>query len=324
MSKKQDLSNPDVRKQDRAASGAPKSGWAVSDRFSWEEIHQRVLATADEEIASKSRELFFSGITAGFAIILTLIGYAVGSAYFPDNAFLAALLYPIGFMYIIMGRYQLYTENTLPPVKLVLTRLASLPLLLRLWVIVLVANVIGAAIGSLILANTHVLSQDALNMALGFVSHGVELGWWDIFFRALFAGWLVAGVVWLSTAARDTISRLLIIYFVFYMIAVCDLFHVVTVASEVLLVVFHGGLSYNLVQLFATFWLPVLIGNTVGGVMAFSFMAYAQSEQKRYPEVRVLTMREVLFSMKGGRPFDTPRPRPEWTEKQQQDNGPAA
>jgi formate/nitrite transporter FocA (FNT family) len=323
MSEEQKLSTPDIRKKDRAASGAPQSGWAISDRFSWEEIHQRILASAYEEITSQPRELFFSGVTAGFAIILTLIGYAVGSAHFPDNAFLAALLYPIGFMYIILGRYELYTENTLPPVKLVLTRLASLPLLLRLWGIILAANVIGAAIGSLVLAKTHVLSQDAMNMALGFVSHGLELQWWDIFFRALFAGWLVAGVVWISTAARDTISRLIIIYFVFYMIAVCDLFHVVTTASEVLLVIFHGSLTYGLWQLFSTFWLPVLIGNTVGGVMAFSFMAYAQTEQRRYPEVRVLSLWDVLFSMKGGRPFDTPRPRPEWTEKQQQNNGPA-
>ena len=122
----------EVRERDSAASGAPTAGWATGDRFSWEEIHQRLLAGADEEVAERTRVLFFSGLTAGFAITLTFLGLTTGLAAFPDNPFLASLLYPIGFLYIVLGRYQLFTENTLPPVKLVLTRLASLPLLLFL------------------------------------------------------------------------------------------------------------------------------------------------------------------------------------------------
>jgi len=299
---------PEVRNEDQAASGVPTSGWAIGDRFSWEEILQRVLASADEEISSSFRELFFSGITAGFAIVLTFMGYAVGSAHFPSNKFLAALLYPIGFIYIILGRYQLYTENTLPPVKLVIMRLASLPLLLRLWGIVLIGNIAGAALGAFILANTHVLSAEAIAAGAAFTKHGFSLGWSDIFFKALFAGWLVAGVVWLCVAARDTISRLVIIFIGFYLIAVADLFHVVTTACEVLFFVFLDVSGPGILNLTLTFWLPVLLGNTVGGVLLFTFVGYAQAEQQRQPEVRMLSIKEIFFTMKGGRPFNTPRP----------------
>lgn len=308
---------PDIRESDRTASGAPKAGWAIGDRFSWEEIHQRVLASADEEIAHSPRELLFSGISAGFAIVLTLIGYAVGSSHFPENPFLAAILYPIGFLYIILGGYQLFTENTLPPVKLVLTRLASLPLMLRLWGIVLIANVVGAAFGTLIVAKANILSGEALETALGFIDHGMQQNGWSVFFRAFFAGWLVAGVVWISTAVRDSVSRLWVIYFVFYAIAVCDLYHVVTSASEIFLVIFSNKTSYTAGQMLLEYWLPVLLGNTAGGVLAFTFMAYAQTQQRRYPEVRELSKRDVLFSMKGGRPFETPRPKPEWKEEEE-------
>ncbi|WP_199520222.1 formate/nitrite transporter family protein [Fulvimarina endophytica] len=147
-----------MRERDSAASGAPAAGWATGDRFSWEEIHQRLLASADEEIAERTRVLIFSGLTAGFAITLTFLGLTAGLAAFPNNPFLAALLYPIGFLYIVLGRYQLYTENTLSPVKLVLTRLASLPLLLRLWAIVLASNILGAMIGAYILSEAAVVS----------------------------------------------------------------------------------------------------------------------------------------------------------------------
>ncbi|WP_158059580.1 formate/nitrite transporter family protein [Halorussus halophilus] len=308
MSDESEDSPPVVRSQDRAASGVPAAGWALGDRFSWNEIHQRLLASADEEIASTLSELFFSGFTAGFAIVLTFIGYTVGTATFPNNRFLAAVLYPIGFMYIILGRYELYTETTLPPVKLVLTRLASLPLLLRMWSVVLLANVIGAAFGAFILANTHVLAPAEMEVGAEFLQHGLELGWWDLFFKALFAGWLVAGVVWLHTAARDTISRVVITYLVFYTIPVLGLYHVVSSGAEALFVVFLKTPSPGVLTLIYEFWLPVLLGNTTGGVVLVALASYAQAVRRRYPEIRVLSSREMLFSLKGGRPFETPRP----------------
>ncbi len=303
MNTKNEMEEKETPEEDQAASGVPKEGWAVGDRFSWKEILLRLIASADEEISEKPRGLFFSGLTAGFAIVLTLIGHATGSAQFPDNPFLAALLYPIGFIYIILGRYQLYTENTLPPVKLVLMRLASIPLLLRLWGIVLIANILGTALGAFVMAHTQMLSSEVREAALGFVQHAIELSWWDIFFRALFAGWLVAGVVWINMASKDTITRFILVYFVFFTIAACQLFHVVTTAAEVLFVGFYDHSLFEVSALFTQYWLPVLLGNTAGGVLVFTFVAYAQSERKLFPEVRVLNLRDTFFSMKGGKLF---------------------
>ena len=304
---------PQVRERDSAASGAPAAGWATGDRFSWEEIHQRLLAGADEEIAERTRVLFFSGLTAGFAITLTFLGLTTGLAAFPYNPFLAALLYPIGFLYIVLGRYQLFTENTLPPVKLVLTRLASLPLLLRLWAIVLVSNILGAMVGAFILSEAGVVSEAGGDAAATLLEHSLATGWWSVFFKAFFAGWLVAGLVWLSVAARDTISRVLIIYFVFFTIHATGLYHIISSSCEVFFVYFRSGT--NLGAAAWGFLLPVGLGNTMGGVVAFSLVGYVQSEQQRYPEVRVLSLRDLLFSWKGGRPFETPRPRT-WHDEQ--------
>ena len=303
----------EVRDRDSAASGAPAAGWATGDRFSWEEIHQRLLASADEEIAERTRVLIFSGLTAGFAITLTFLGLATGLAAFPDNPFLAALLYPIGFLYIVLGRYQLYTENTLSPVKLVLTRLASLPLLLRLWAIVLASNILGAVVGAFILSEAGVVSGAGGDAAATLLEHSLATGWWSVFFKAFFAGWLVAGLVWLSVAARDTISRVLMIYFVFFTIHATGLYHIISSSCEVFFVYFRSGIDLS-----AAVWgflLPVGLGNTMGGVVAFSLVGYVQSDQQRYPEVRVLSWRDTLFSSKGGRPFGTPRPRTPYTEQ---------
>jgi formate/nitrite transporter FocA (FNT family) len=286
----------------QAASGAPAAGWAVGDRFSADEIFQRVLASADEEIATGTVELLFSGLAAGFAITLTFVGHAVITAYFPQNQAFAAVLYPIGFLYIILGRYQLYTENTLPPVALVLARLASLPLLFRVWAFVLVGNLIGACLGAFVLANAHVLSPDAARAGTEFARHGLSLGWWAVFWKAIFAGWIVGGVVWLNHASRDTVARFFLIYIAFYTISAAELYHVITTACDALYYIFVT--EAGLVHVFAAFWLPVFLGNTIGGVFLVALVNYAQIEDRRVPEVRELSLREVLVSWRGGNTDD--------------------
>jgi len=72
---------------------------------------------------------------------------------------LSALLSPLCFLYIIVGGYQLYTENTLPPVALTLERLASVPALLCNWLVVLAGNFAGGLLGATVLAYTGVLSD---------------------------------------------------------------------------------------------------------------------------------------------------------------------
>ncbi|MFC6906760.1 formate/nitrite transporter family protein [Halalkalicoccus tibetensis] len=91
--------------------------------------------------------------------------------------------------------YQLYTENTLPPVALVLERLASVPRLLRIWIVVFLANAVGAGIGAYVLANTGVLSLGAVEAASTFGTEDLETSWWDLFYQGVFAAFIVAGVL---------------------------------------------------------------------------------------------------------------------------------
>ena len=294
----------DVREAiDRAQSGAPAAGKAVRDRFSSDEIFQRVVASADEEIGVSARELFFSGLAAGFAITLTFLANATATALYPENDLIAAVLYPIGFIYIVMGRYQLYTENTLPPVALVLTRLASLPLLGRVWGIVLAGNVLGAALGVFVLAQAAVFTPEAAHAATEIGREGIAAGSWALFFKALFAGWIVAGVVWLDHAARDSVTRFLLVYLAFYAISALGLYHVVVTAADTMYLIFTG--AAGVISSVLGFWVPVLLGNTIGGVFLVALVNYAQTGEDRVPRLvtgnEVLSTREWLLGRRVGR-----------------------
>ena len=231
--------DPARESTDEPESGVPAVGHVVPDRFSSDEVFQRLIADADHEITSGTRELFFSGLAGGFAITITYLLYASMSAT-SDSKVVSAILYPLGFVYIIIGGYQLYTENTLPPVALVLERLASLPALFRTWVVVLLGNFAGGALGALVLASTGVFEPATAATAVEISEKGLKTDWWSLFFKGGFAGLVVAGVVWLDFAARDTITRFVLVYVAFLVIPIADLFHVVVSFTELAYLVYLG------------------------------------------------------------------------------------
>jgi formate/nitrite transporter FocA (FNT family) len=300
---------------ERSRSGAPAVGEVVRDRFETDEVFQRIIAAADEEIDTGTRELFFSALAGGFSITLTFLIYSSMTAK-SDNPFIASLLYPVGFIYIILGGYQLYTENTLPPVALVLERLASLPALMRTWVVVAIGNFAGGALGALVLAYTGIFSPEAAAAALEISRHGVETDFWDLFFKGSAAGFIVAGVVWLDFAARDTISRFFLVYVAFLMIPLADLFHVVVSFTE-LMYLFYLGEAALLAGLL-WFVLPVFLGNTIGGVLLVTVVNYFQTTERRLESAREdgverqLSIREWIGGSRVGRtyvPADKPKKR---------------
>jgi len=302
----------DGRDQERgdqrtSRSGVPAEGRVVQDRFSSDELFQRIIAAADEELTSSRRELFFSGVAAGLAITITFLLYASLTQATGKESILRVFLYPIGFIYIIIGGYQLYTENTLPPVALTLERLASVTALFRHWSIVLAGNFTGGVIGALALAHTGVFDPEVAVVAEAIAQEGMKENSWDLFFKGAFAGLIVAGVVWVEYAARDTISRIVVVYLAFLCIPLGNLYHVVVSFTEVIYLVQRTGLG--LVPGLTEFVIPVLLGNTLGGVVLVTVVNYYQTSEQRLGTIAGehtigrLTKREWLFGHLVGRAY---------------------
>ncbi len=263
------MSTEDVRQP-------PAEGSVLSDSFGFSEIFRRVLASAREELDRPTSLLFWSGLAAGLSLGLTFFARATmtGLTGSTSPGFVGNLLYPVGFIAIVLGKYQLFTENTLTPVALVLSRLAKVSNLLRLWATVLVANLVGATLISAMFALTDVKSPEAAKAALAMGKHALEAGIGAVFWRAIIAGWIVATMVWLVHAVSDALSRIVIIWVLMYFIGVSDLFHVVTGTVEVLYLVFEGEAS--IFEIWHRFVIPVLVGNILGGVFFVTVLNTAQ------------------------------------------------
>jgi formate-nitrite transporter family protein len=117
------------------------------------DIYENVKQDAAEELERPSAALAFPGVFAGATLGFSGLSAAAAAALSGTHTgarLIAALFYPIGFIAAIVGRAQLFTENTLYPVTLVLDERRHAPAMLRLWAIVFATNVLGAFLFALL------------------------------------------------------------------------------------------------------------------------------------------------------------------------------
>ncbi|MGB0679272.1 MAG: formate/nitrite transporter family protein [Polyangiales bacterium] len=262
----------------RPSADGPSEGEVIADRFSTDEVYRRLVATAEEELRRSSRQLFVSGLAAGLTVSASILARFSVTARLGGDAvaeLTGNLLYGLGFVFIMVGRYQLFTENTLTPVTLVLEGRATLRQLLRLWTLVLSANLVGACCIAWIFAHTSVLSPEVHDVALEVGQHGLEASAAEVFWKGIFAGGLIATLVWLGLAVRESTARILLVMLVVYVVPTAGLHHCVFGSEEALYVVFRGhGTWLSFIRFFAC----AVAGNSVGGIVLVALVNYAQTK----------------------------------------------
>jgi formate/nitrite transporter FocA (FNT family) len=182
--------------------------------------------------------------------------------------------YTIGFLIVVLGRQQLFTENTLTPVLPLLYHrdTTTLSRVLRLWAVVLVANIVATWAVAAAIAHTDVF-EPAVKSAFSEISlHSLSAPFWDTVLRAVFAGWLIALMVWLLPAAEA--ARPLIIVIITYVVALGGFTHIIAGSVDVFYLVETGQATWA--DFLLRFFVPVLLGNTVGGVALVSVLNYGQ------------------------------------------------
>ncbi len=244
-------------------------------RPSAEEIYDRIEADAAKELERSARQLMFSGLGAGLAMGISGFAVAVARDHLDvgKDSLVPWLLYPLGFIIVIVGRQQLFTENTLTPVTFVLRRRAKGLQMLRLWGVVLASNLVGAlAIAALAMTTTAMSPGVEEQLAL-LGKETVDQPAMTIFWTAVVAGWIIALVTWLVTAASTTLGQVVIIFGLTFVVGAGHFTHSIAGASEAFSAAIAGEIEIG--DLFV--WLGLaLVGNTLGGVVMVALFNYGQ------------------------------------------------
>ncbi|MEO7350208.1 MAG: formate/nitrite transporter family protein [Terrimesophilobacter sp.] len=259
---------------DNTSQAPPEAG----ARLTAAQIFAVAYATGEDELKRSAAGLTLSGIAAGLGMGLTGLGAAtILAAIGPDApgaGILTALLYPVGFIVVVMGRAQLFTENTLFPVVVVLATKRHLLYTLRLWGIVFAANVVGALLFALLVMKTPALSSELREALSTLGEHTIGTGdFAQIFFSGIIGGWIIALMAWLVSAARSSMGQILIVYITTFVVGAAGLAHCIAGSGEALSAVLDGRVSVGEYGM----WLAAAaLGNIVGGVLIVSLLNYGQ------------------------------------------------
>jgi len=188
----------------------------------------------------------------------------------------AYLMYPIGFIAVIIGRAQLFTENTLYPVVLVLDERRYYARLLRLWAVVFLANIVGAFFFALLAARSASLRPDILSQLVKLGTDASSGAMGQFFWSGVIGGWLIALVAWTVTASQWTIGQLAMIYLLTLVVGLGRFAHCIASSCEILVSVVAGALP---VSSYFHWLAPATLGNICGGVLIVSLLNYAQVKE---------------------------------------------
>jgi formate/nitrite transporter FocA (FNT family) len=241
-------------------------------------VFESVRREGEQELGRPPIALLFSGLAAGLSMGFSLMATGVIRAALPDapwRPLIENFGYTLGFLIVVLGRQQLFTENTVTAIIPLLDtpeKRQTFFRVARLWGIVLVTNIAGAFIFAFALAHTAAFPSDVKRAFLEIGTQTLSYPPLVVLTKGIFAGWLIALMVWLLPAAER--SRVLVIGILTYVVGIAGLSHIIAGSVEALYAVVSGAATWQ--HYLLGFLLPVFIGNSIGGVLLVSILNYGQ------------------------------------------------
>ncbi|MEJ2580240.1 MAG: formate/nitrite transporter family protein [Acidobacteriota bacterium] len=250
-----------------------------------DDVLDAVIEDGLEQLARQTFSLGLSAVAAGLILGFTAMAVAVVSVAVEPlsdwpmlDRLALAVVYPLGFVVCLMSGAELYTEHTATAVYPVLDGRASFTSLLRLWITIVVGNLLGAFVSATLLMG----ADSVIGAREGYIEIGRHLVAFPsvaLLLSAVLAGWLMALGAWLIMATPPTVSQIVSIYIVTFLIGLGGLHHSIAGAVEIFAAVlasdeFGGAQVLRFLSL-------ALLGNLIGGSLFVASLNYAHIRESR-------------------------------------------
>lgn len=242
-----------------------------------DDILEKAIEEGLEQHARPLPSLFLSAIAAGMILCFTVMAVAVVSQFAHEigNPWLErvviALFYPLGFVLCILSRTQLFTEHTATAVYPVLDKKSDIKHLLILWATVIAGNLVGGTASSILL----VAADPVISAQTGYImiaEHLVHFDSSSLIISATLAGWLMALGAWIVLSTHSTLSQIVSIYMVTFLIGLGGLHHSIAGSIEMITGYLISD-KFTFVQAIS-FIGHALLGNLIGGSLFVAVLNY--------------------------------------------------
>ena len=222
-------------------------------------IHEIIREDGERELERSFSALAWSGLSAGLSMGFSFLMMSVIRSVLPDQrwqSMISGFGYTTGFMIVVLGRQQLFTESTLTAVLPVLTKhsISAVLRMLRLWAVVLVANVVGTILFAWLLSVPDLFQAEVTEALSQVAQDALRDPFWPMMITAVLAGWLIALMVWLLPP-------------------IAHFSHLIAGSVEAAYLVVTHQLSAT--HYLTRFFVPTFIGNVLGGTSLVALLNHA-------------------------------------------------
>lgn len=243
--------------------------------------YEVIRQEGEAELNRPPASLWWSGIAGGLAISASVFCQGFIHSHLPNTDWRPLVEnfgYCIGFLIVIIGGYQLFTEQTVKAILPLLSDQSRENFIrtARLWGIVLLANLAGTFAAAIFATFSGAVRPEQLSAFLEISRPLAALGFFEAVLRGVPAGFLIAALAWMMPNAEG--SKFWVIIAITYAIVLGEFVHVVAGSAEIFLLLIGGEIS--VAKAFPGLFLPILVGNVLGGTALFSLIAYAQVKEE--------------------------------------------
>jgi formate/nitrite transporter FocA (FNT family) len=249
------------------------------------ELHRAVREEGQAELDRRTPSLLWSALAGGLAINASLIAEGAIHAMTPETPWrhlIVSLGYPLGFLLVVLGRMQFFTESTITAMLPLVSRPSGATAwkTVRLWTLVLIGNLAGTALATLALAHVPLADpplQDAMvAVSVAILKHDATSTFWT----AIPAGFMIASIAWVLPNARE--QSFLVIFVVTYVVGAANFSHSVVGSAEAFTLLWAGRIDLAGALLGSI--MPAVLGNLVGGAGLFALLAHGQVHSEMVDE----------------------------------------
>jgi len=252
-----------------------------------EEIVEQAVEHGERSLERLPRDILITAVIGGLEVSLgalaamMVLGASLAAA--PSLGLygglaLAGLVFPIGFLFVILGRSELFTENFLVPVVAVLRREYTPLALLKLWGLSWLGNMAGCALIALLVSVPEAVGRPLLHGYAAYTAYKLALPPTAVFFSAVLAGMVMTVLTWLMSAIVNPVVKVFAIWAAGYAIFATNTSHTVVSAA----LVFVGArLVHGSPGAVASYIGLCTFGNLAGGVGLITLFRIAQVKGRR-------------------------------------------
>jgi len=247
-----------------------------------EHAFTRMVTEGTQRLHRTWREVVVTGFFGGTEVAMGVLAY-LSVSHATHDPLLAGVAFSIGFLALLLGRSELFTEGFLVPVTTVVARRASIGQLLKLWSGTLVANLLGGwAIMWLIMTGLAKLHDEAVEAATHYISAPISA---ETVALGLLGGMAITLMTRMQHGTDSMVGKIAAAVAGAFLLAGLQLFHSILDSLLIFGALCTGDAPFGYLDWLSWFGYTV-VANIVGGLGLVTLLRLLRSKDRLQEERR--------------------------------------